>query len=142
MTYVITEVDGIEHADTIHAFNALFADTFPPLLERHLRGYWWLVYKGAYVVGFAGMVPFLPFPRAGYYKRGAILTEHRGKGLQRQLMEVREARARASTDWTHIYSDCRITNLASANNFIRSGFTLVEVEQPWERDALYWRKQL
>jgi RimJ/RimL family protein N-acetyltransferase len=141
--YKITEVVGAEHADEIHRFNALFPDTFFPLKPRHLKdGYWWLVHHDEHLVGFAGMVPFVPFYHAGYFKRGAILDGHRGKGLQRELMDLREVRARTSTDWTHLYSDCLTSNVASANNFIRAGFMLVEVERPWEQDALFWRKQL
>lgn len=143
MTYKITEVDGVEFADEILRFNALFRDTFEELKPRHLEdGYWWLVHCGIELVGFTGVIPFIPFSRAGYYKRAAVLKEHRGQGLQRKMMAVREAKARADTDWTYVYSDCNYQNVASANNFIRAGFLLVEVERPWEPNALFWRKKL
>ncbi len=143
MSYKITEVVGEKYADDIHRFNALFPDTFSELKPRHLKdGYWWLVHKDLQLVGFAGLVPFIPFPLCGYYKRGAVLSEHRGNGIQRDLMELRENRARASTDWTHLYSDCDVGNVASANNFIQAGFKLVEAERPWEPNALFWRKKL
>ncbi len=143
MPYVVTEVDGQKYADEINRFNGLFPDDFLPLKPKHLdRGYWWLVHHGIQLVGFAGMVPFDPFPRVGYLKRAAVLKEHRGKGLQRQLMEAREERARASTDWTHFVSECSLENVVSANNFIRAGFLLCEAERPWEKETLFWIKKL
>lgn len=140
--YRITEVNGEKHADEIQRFNKLFKAEFLPLKPKHLaKGFWWLVHHDIELVGFAGMVPFDPFPRVGYLKRAAVLKEHRGNGLQKQLMEVREDKARASTDWTHIISDCHKDSVASANNFIRSGYLLCEAER-WEKDYLIWKKVL
>lgn len=143
MPYKITEVDGEKYADEVNRFNGLFPDDFLPLKPKHLaKGFWWLVHSDLQLVGFAGMVPFDPFPRVGYLKRAAILKEHRGKGLQARLMEVRESRARASTDWTHFVSECSYDNVASANNFIKAGFVLCEAERPWEKETLFWIKKL
>ncbi len=143
MPYRITEVDGERYADEIHRFNGLFPDEFLPLKPKHLvKGFWWLVHCDAQLVGFAGMVPFDPFPRIGYPKRAGVLPAHRGKGLQRELMVLREERARASTDWTHFVSECSYDNVVSANNFIKAGFTLCEAERPWEKKTLFWRKAL
>ncbi len=144
MSYKITEVSGARHADDIRRINAQFPVVFTSELKpRHFEtGYWWLVHKDIELVGFAGMVPFVPFPLCGYYKRGAILPQHRGHGLHRDLMDLREQRALASTDWTDLYSDCDAGNVASANNFIRAGFKLTEVERPWEPNALFWHKKL
>jgi hypothetical protein len=141
--YTITEVSGIEHGDAISRVNALFPDDFLPLKPKHLvHGHWWLVHFGVAVVGFAGMVPFDPFPRVGYLKRAAVLPAHRGKRLQLRLFAVREDKARRDTDWTHIVSECALENIASGNNFIRAGYSLVEAERPWEKETLFWRKAL
>jgi GNAT superfamily N-acetyltransferase len=143
MPFKITEVDGEKYADEINRFNGLFPDDFLPLKPRHFTdGFWWLVHLDMQLIGFAGMVPFEPFPRVGYLKRAAVLKEHRGKGLQRELMELREARAKASTDWTHFVSECSLENIASANNFIKAGFRLCEAERPWEKETLFWIKDL
>jgi GNAT superfamily N-acetyltransferase len=142
---MIYEVDATrsEYADEINRFNALFPDDFLPLEPRHLvRGFWWLVYEDIRLIGFAGMVPFDPFPRVGYYKRAAVLPEFRGRGIQRELMAVREAKARAATDWTCLVSDCDIKNVASANNLFNAGFRLCEVDKPWQPDSLFWKKDL
>lgn len=139
----VREVNGPARSDDINAFNALFPDQFQALKPRHLaKGFWWLVYCEGRLVGFAGLVPFDPFPRVGYLKRAAVLPECRGKGLQRRLMDVREAKARADTDWTHLVSECSSTNVSSANNFIRAGFVLCEPERPWEKDTLFWIKKV
>lgn len=143
--YQIREVDATQPdvAASIQAFNKLFPKDFLPLKPRHLaRGFWWLVYHGSLVIGFAGMVPFEPFPRIGYLKRAAVLLAHRGNGLQAELMAVREAKARSATDWTHFVSECHLENVASANNFIKSGFLLCETERQWDKESLVWRKAL
>lgn len=141
--YNIIKVDGQKHAEEIQRFNGLFKKDFLPLKPKHLaKGFWWLVYHGVETVAFAGVVPFDPFPRVGYFKRVAVLPgEHRGCGLQKQLMETLEAEVRISTDWTHIVSDTHRDNIASANNFIRSGYVLCEYER-WEKDFLIWKKTL
>ena len=141
--YEIHEVNGEDYADEINRFNALFPDDFVPLKPRHLaKGHWWLVHLEHQTVGFAGMVPFEPFPRTGYFKRAAILKDHRGNGLQERLMTVRLTKAREATDWLRIVSECHVENIASANNFIRAGFLLVEAERPWDKESLVWAKDL
>lgn len=139
----ITEVNGIECADEINRFNGLFPDDFLPLKPQHLsRGFWWLVHAETKLVGFAGMVPFNPFPRVGYWKRVAILPAYRGKGLPDRLMSASAERARSSTDWTHLVSECALENVASGNNLIRGGYKLCEAERPWEKETLFWIKKL
>jgi RimJ/RimL family protein N-acetyltransferase len=95
------------------------------------------VHDNARLIGFAGSVPFDPCQHIGYLKRAAVIEEYRGKGIQRDLMRLREDRACASTDWTHLVSECSVENIASANNFIRSGFMLFEPERPWAKETLF-----
>jgi GNAT superfamily N-acetyltransferase len=141
--YAIHEVCGADYADELNRLNAQFPDDFLPLKPKHLaKGFWWLVQLEHQIVGFAGMVPFDPFPRTGYFKRAAVLPAHRGNGLQERLMTVRLEKAKAATDWTHIVSECHFENIASANNFIRAGFLLCEAERPWEKETLFWTKDL
>lgn len=143
MAYEISEVDAKKYADEIKRLNGMFPKDFLPLKPRHLNtGFWWLVHQDKKVIGFAGMVPFLPFPRVGYLKRAAVIEEYRGQGIQGELMALRLARARASTDWTHIISECHLENTASANNFIKAGFVLCEAERPWAKETIFWSKTL
>lgn len=143
--YLITEVSGKTHADEIRSFNGIFKKDFLPLKDRHLdHGYWWLVHhkESHLLVGFAGVVPFDPFPLTGYHKRCALLKEHRGHGLQKMLLAVREDRVRTSTDWIQLMSETHLENVASSNSFIASGYRLAEVERPWAKETLFWLKRL
>jgi GNAT superfamily N-acetyltransferase len=145
MSYEITQVAGEKYADEIQKFNGLFPKDFLPLKPKHFsKGFWWMVHHEVKLIGFAGMVPFEPFPRVGYLKRAAIINdkEHRGNGLQRQLLEIREDAARSLTDWTHFITETHYTNVVSANNMIAAGFRLTEAERPWAKKTLFWIKNL
>lgn len=62
-------------------------------------------------------------------------------GLQLRLMRALESRARQN-GWCCIVSDTT-ENLASANNFIRSGYRLYQPQHPWAwPNSLYWRKSI
>jgi len=139
----ITEVVGEKCATEINSFNGLFKKDFLPLKPHHLaKGFWWLVHDDARLIGFAGMVPFEPFPRVGYLKRAAILEEYRGKGLQHELIALREDRARASTDWMRLVTETSMDNPASSNSFVRAGYRLCEPERPWAKQTLFWTKDI
>jgi GNAT superfamily N-acetyltransferase len=141
MTYQIAIVDGIAFADTISNFNK-YVEAWPELQPKHYEnGYWWLVFHGAEAIAFAGLVPFDPFPNAGYLKRCYVLPDHRGHSLQSRLIAIREAQGR-SLGWTHLYSDSHKTNVHAANSFRRAGYALCEPEQPWEINSLYWVKEI
>lgn len=140
--YQIREVDGALFQWPIRSWNLLDA-SFPPLQDRHLEnGHWWFAYGRAGAVAFAGMVPFEPFPCVGYFKRAYVVPAARGHGLQRQLMAVREAKAR-QLGWTHLVSECGPGNTHSAANFAAAGFVQCEPEQRWGAPgSLFWRKAL
>jgi hypothetical protein len=58
-----------------------------------------------------------------------------------RLMRALEARGRHN-GWNCIVSDTT-DNLASANNFIRSGYRLYRPQYPWAwPNTLYWRKSI
>ena len=141
MEYEISEVNGTDNAATIHYFNSLAPETFPPLELKHLvKGYWWLAYRDDYPVAFAGLVPF-GLPGVGYFKRCLVLPNHHGRGLQYRLMVARELKAR-QLGWTTLVSECKANNEHSANNFRRAGFDEFEPEQPWAKDSIYFKKSL
>lgn len=141
--YRIREVDGLddEIEQTIHALHSQ-TSSFPAIESGAFeRGYWWLAYFLDEPVAFAGLVPSASWENVGYLKRAGVLPEHRGHGLQRRLMRVRENKAKR-LGWTHIISDCT-DNLHSANNFIRCGYQLYQPSRPWAfANTLYWRKEL
>jgi len=141
--YAIIEVNGMECAETIRHFNSLAPETFPALKRRHLsEGFWWFAFYETEAVAFAGLVPMEPFPNVGYLKRCYVLSDHRGNGLQRQLMKVREDKAR-SLGWHLLASETVVHNVPSARNFRAAGYEQVTPEQPWgNHPSLYWVKRL
>ncbi len=147
MPYRITEADTESSCavETIHRFNSLDPETFPPLTQDHLDyGFWWFAYSEGEVVAFAGMVPNVPFDvhGVGYIKRAYVLPDHRGHGLQLRLLFTRELKAR-QLGWTMLVSECAGTNARSASNFQRAGYEQVFPEQPWGKPgSIYWAKQI
>jgi GNAT superfamily N-acetyltransferase len=102
-------------------------------------GHWWLAFHEGEPVAFAGVIPSTRVRNAGYFSRVGVLRKHCGNGLQRRLMRAMELRAR-SNGWNCVVSDTT-DNVASANNFIRSGYSLYEPQYPWAwPNTLYWRK--
>lgn len=139
----IEQVDGVDRAADLKKINAAFPEHFLPLKDRHLRdGFWWIASIGSDAVGFAGNVPFIPFPRAGYFKRVGVLDSYRLSGLSKQLTAMCVNHARQQTDWTHLISECSDDNFASANNLMRAGFKLCEAERPWAKKTLFWTMKL
>lgn len=145
MTYKIREVCARDTyiAEHIRAFNQMV--DWPPLSDTHLlEGHWWFIYgePGTPSIAFAGMVPMVPFPGVGYLKRAYVDIDHRGHGLQRRLLEVREAHAK-KLGWTLLVSECAAGNQWSARNFAAAGFEQFEPEQRWgEPGSMHWKKAL
>jgi GNAT superfamily N-acetyltransferase len=138
--YRIREVDGQDDdiAETLAELHHLtfFDGATIPDFDG---GYWWLAYRGAMPVAFAGVVLSTRVRNAGYLCRVGVLKEHCGRGLQLRLMRAIEARARRN-GWSCVVSDTT-GNVRSANNFIRAGYRLYEPQFPWAYpNTLYWRK--
>jgi GNAT superfamily N-acetyltransferase len=135
---MIRRVDPERYAQTITRLHkACLPEDSMPALE----GSWWLTFDGDKAVAFAASRPSYQWGDTTYLSRCGVLASHRGKGLQRRLIRVREKHARAAGKrW--LISDTR-TNPHSANNLIRAGFTMYEPGSPWSfKDALYWKKRL
>lgn len=133
----IREVDGsddeiAEHLSALHTLTFL-GDA--PRVETD-QGHWWLVYDGDNPVAFAGLTKSTYRSACGYLKRSGVLHSHRGRGLQRRLLRVREARARRN-GWTMIVTDTT-ENVHSSNNLIASGYRLFLPPHPWGfQNSLY-----
>jgi GNAT superfamily N-acetyltransferase len=142
VSYRIREVDGDddEIADTLHHLHKLtFADTAPDIDPE--TGWWWLVTTEHEPVGFAGMRQAYTQELGGYLSRSGVVEEHRGQGLQRRLIRVREAKGRRF-GWKIMLTDTT-DNPASANSLIASGYKLYWPKYPWAfPHSLYWRKNL
>ena len=140
--YRIREVDGHEDeiADVLAELHHLtfFNGACVPEFDQ---GHWWLAFHGAIPVAFAGVVMSTHAANAGYFCRVGVLSKHWGHALQLRLMRAAELRVRQN-GWCCIVSDTT-DNVASANNFIRSGYRLYQPQTPWAwPHSLYWRKSI
>jgi len=142
IAYRIREVDGRDDdiADVLTELHRLtfFSGASVPDFDH---GNWWLVYRKATPIAFAGLVPSTYVRNAGYFCRVGVLQPHWGHSLQLRLMRAIEARARRN-GWACVVSDMT-RNVASANNFIRAGYRMFWPPYPWAfPDTLYWRKSV
>jgi GNAT superfamily N-acetyltransferase len=140
--YRVRAVDGRddEIADILAELHRLtfFSGASVPSFDR---GHWWLAYREAAPVAFAGVVPSTHIRNAGYFCRVGVLQRHWGHRLQLRLMRAVESRARRN-GWRCVVSDTT-GNIASANNFVRAGYRMFRPHDPWAfPDTLYWRKSL
>jgi GNAT superfamily N-acetyltransferase len=141
--YRFREVDGrddeiVEILADLHRLT-FFGGASVPLFDG---GHWWLAYREAKPVAFAGVVPSTHVRNAGYFCRVGVLQRHWGHRLQLRLMRAIEARARRN-GWNCVVSDTT-ANIVSANNFICAGYrTYRRPPCPWAfPDTLYWRKDI
>jgi GNAT superfamily N-acetyltransferase len=143
MTYAIRKVDA-DDEEIAELLRNLHDETFgstAPQIDPE-RGWWWLAHDGREVAGFCGLAPTYAQPGdVGYLKRAAVRLPHRGQGLQRRFVRVREAQARRVGLRT-LVSDTT-NNPPSANNLISCGYRIYTPENPWGlNNAIYWYKDL
>jgi len=140
--YIIRMVDAYDE-DIAEMLSDLHQSTFfdAAAMPQFDLGAWWLAYHGDAAVAFAGVLPSTHVKNGGYFCRVGVLQRHWGRGLQRRMMRVIEARGRR-IGWDSIVSDTT-DNTVSANNFIQAGYRLFEPGAPWAwPQTLYWRKWL
>ena len=106
-------------------------------------GYWWIceyIDKNVIIpVGFGGL-RHLGF-NMGYLNRSGVRFSHRGHGIQKKLISVREKFAR-TLGITKMITDTS-NNPASSNSLISKGYKLYTPEKPWGYSyTLYWTKKL
>lgn len=128
------DVGLILHADAICFARAIKAD--------ELTGAWWLAFCGDDLAGYAGIKPSTQWQATGYLCRAGVVPEYRGFGLQKRLIRVRLAHAKAS-GWAWVVSDTH-NSPQSSNSLIACGFRMYSPTKPWwkSRTAVYWRKRL
>ncbi|MGY3589338.1 GNAT family N-acetyltransferase [Bradyrhizobium sp. USDA 4350] len=145
MVYRINAVDGSDEdvADTLRELHdEIFGKTAPQIDPEH--GHWWLAFAidaGRDIAGFCGLTPSDGNPKIGYLKRAGVRLSHRGQGLQRRFVRVREALARR-IGMRAIITDTS-DNPSSANNLISCGYRIYRPEEPWGfNHTIYWFKDL
>src|SRR5258708_4520544 len=145
MVYRIKEVDTSDEdiADTIRELHGeIFGSTAPQVHPE--RGSWWLAFaanESRELAGFCGLTETYADPTLGYLKRAGVLRPHRGQGLQRRFVRVREAKARR-VGMRGLVTDTS-SNPSSANNLIACGYRIYEPDYPWAfNHTIYWSKDL
>jgi hypothetical protein len=130
--------DVVELLTELH--DATFAVGEAPLPDFE-NGWWWVGTDGREAAAFCGLTQSSYHPSYSYLKRAGVLHRHRGNGLQKRMLTIRERKARllgfswSITDTTN--------NPASSNSLIAAGYRLWLPEEPWAFDnSLYWRKKL
>lgn len=105
-------------------------------------GWWWIAYaEDGSPAGFTGVTQSSLAEEYGYLKRSGVVAAHRGHGLQKRFIRVRERRARKN-GWRYLISDTT-DNVPSSNNLIRTGYVLTDSYQPWAwKNSLYWIKKV
>lgn len=113
---------------------------FPDFTVTQMHGDWWFAMADGVPIAFAGLWPSHRFPAAGYLCRAGVMPGHRGQGLQRRLIKVREKEAKRK-QWTALYSDAAVYNPTSINNLFACGFRAFAPAVQWDgEDFVYVRK--
>ncbi|MDM0006434.1 GNAT family N-acetyltransferase [Variovorax sp. J22G73] len=108
--------------------------------EDYLVGAWWIVWDGKEPVAFCGYRAAVTEPNTAYLSRCGVLASHRGRGIQKKLLQVRLRRIKALRFNSAISTT--YLNTVSANNLIRAGFRLYDPRAPWgSPGTCYWRKE-
>lgn len=111
------------------------------LSDRELRrNVWWVAYLDGTPVAYAGARACESLPQYAYLSRCGVLESARGRGLQRRLVRVRAAWARAQGH-KHAITYTLPYNAHSSNNLIRCGF-LTYADRYYGRGVVYWHKEL
>lgn len=110
-------------------------------LPKFDYGWWWVGTDGREPAAFCGFVQSSYHPTFIYLKRAAVMPLHRGQGLQKRMITIREKRARL-LGFTHSVTDTA-RNPASSNSLISAGYRMFKPDVPWALpDSLYWKKTL
>lgn len=140
MSYKIRRAKSLkDRLDIRRLHEECFGDEAPHV--DYEDGWWWLVFDGKRPIGFAGLYPSEQINDGGYLVRAGVLPWHRGHGLHRRLIRVREKLAKKVGMWVLVTDTTRA--MASSNNLAREGYKLYEPKHPWSlKAAIYWRKEI
>ena len=104
--------------------------------------YWWIVYVGNQLAGFASLAYKPTYTGVGYLYRVGVLPKFRGRGLHSRLVQARLKYAR-KIGLTKVITYTSAANCMSANNLIDCGFRLYIPQVKWGfKDGLYFYKDL
>lgn len=128
--------------DTAKLLRALQKTCLPydaPYMDK--SAWYWVGFWRETPVAFCILAPSVRWADCVYLARAGVVSEFRGRGLQKKMITLREKWARkqgykwAVTDTSE--------NTPSANSLISRDYRLYEPAKPWGLSrALYWRKRL
>jgi GNAT superfamily N-acetyltransferase len=105
------------------------------------NGWYWLGFDGDEPIAFCAMAQSRRWCDTVYLARAGVLESHRGLGLQKRMISIRESFARRR-GYNWVVTDTT-DNPASANSLISKGYRLFTPSAPWAyNSSLYWRKRL
>lgn len=139
MTYSISETTCLEAILSLDKI--CFPQDAPPPTDT---ARWWIAWAGDCAAAYAGLRCCQSPENRGlaFLCRAGVLSRHRGNGLQKRLIRVREKAARAS-GVTELVTYTTLWNVASANSLIACGFRLYNPASRWGgKESLHWRKAL
>lgn len=139
MAIVIRRARPSEFAEIIELDRVCFGEE---LQEPVGLAAWWVALERDQVVGYAAARPSSRWADVVYLLRVGVARSHRGRGLQKRLLKVREAWGRRwGAVWA--YTDTAFDNVASTNSLISAGYRAFIPRNPWKvPHATYWRKRL
>lgn len=102
---------------------------------------YWAGFDQGEPVAFCIIAPSMRWSDTVYLARAGVLPSHRGQGLQRRMITIRERWARRNGFVWAITDTAE--NPASANSLMSLGYRMFDPSKPWALDySLYWRKKL
>lgn len=105
------------------------------------NGTYWIGYDSSNPVAFCVVAPSVRWIDTAYLARAGVLPSHRGQGLQKRMISIRERWARRN-GYAWVVTDTA-ENPASANSLISRGYRMFVPSNPWGLDySVYWRKRL
>ena len=128
---------------------ALDQECFPyrPLDQERSRALenslWWIVWQGREPVGYAGLSLAAQNKGLGFFSRAGVLPRHRGRGLQKRLIRVRETEARALGIPEIVTYVVDHRNSPSINSLVSCGYRFYRPSAKWAgKTPVYLRKKL
>ena len=98
---------------------------------------WVLIYEGSNLIAYGGVTFYLD---GCFLSRSGVISEHRGKGLQKTLISLRCFLA-DQYDAKSVYTYTTNTNCASMNSLIARDFKTHTPQYPYAgKEMVYWKR--
>ena len=103
------------------------------------KSYWWVVYSGQNWIGYSAFR--IHDEESVYLGPTFVKAEHRGKGLQKILINKRVNMAK-KMGFQKIITSTLMTAYSSSNNLIKCKFHLRPAWFELESETLYWQRDI